>query len=526
MKFNELELNPQVMGGIDDAGFTKCTEVQEQTLVHSLKAKDVAVQSQTGTGKTAAFLITIFQLLLENEEFKGKKALIIAPTRELAVQIERDGNVIGGKTGLKIGSFYGGVGYGKQESLLNNGVDVMIGTPGRLIDLNKSGKLSFAKVGILVIDEADRLFDMGFYPDITWMLRRMDDPENRVTMLFSATLDQKVRNLAWKYMRNPAEIAVEPEKLTVDLIQQKLYHLGKDEKLPFLLGLLEREQPQNALIFANTKKMVEILAKRLKANGYNCHYIMGDLPQKKRMRIIDDLKQGKLQFLVATDVAARGLHVDDLDMVINFDLPEDCENYVHRIGRTARAGKTGKAVSFACERYVYGLEPIEKLINMKIPVESVSDTMLSEDKSADQFIQLERHGERQGHRGSRKREPRRKSSPIRSKGKSRHPAGGNQSPEKQKTQPQTRKESGGRGRPQQKPAAKKGAPKRKKDINVNQALGKKPDSTSSMEDRLAYYRKKYGENFTVDQERTPAEKQGKKKKPGLLKRLFGSSEKK
>ncbi len=526
MKFNEFDLNPQVMGGIEDAGFTDCTEVQEQSLVHSLQGKDVAVQSQTGTGKTAAFLITIFQLLLENKEFKGKTALIIAPTRELAVQIERDGNTIGGKTGLKIGSFYGGVGYWKQESLLNNGVDVMIGTPGRLIDLNKSGKLSFAEVGILVIDEADRLFDMGFYPDITWMLRRMDDPDKRVTMLFSATLDQKVRNLAWKYMRNPVEIAVEPEKLTVDLIQQKLYHLGKDEKLPFLLGLLEREQPQNALIFANTKKMVEILAKRLKANGYNCHYIMGDLPQKKRMRIIDDLKQGKLQFLVATDVAARGLHVDDLDMVINFDLPEDCENYVHRIGRTARAGKTGKAVSFACERYVYGLEPIEKLINMKIPVESVSDAMLSADKSADQFIQLERHGERQGSRSSRKRDSRGKPSSPRSKGTGSRPAGRTQRAEKPKSQAQTGKPSGAKGKSQHKPAAKKGAPKRKKDINVNQALGKKPDSSSSMEDRLAYYRKKYGEDFKADKDRSPAEKKGNRKKPGLLKRLFGESRKK
>jgi ATP-dependent RNA helicase RhlB len=516
MKFEDLDLHSKIREGIRDAGFTQCTEVQEKTLLPSLKGKDVAVQSQTGTGKTAAFLITIFQLLLEDENFKGKKALIIAPTRELAVQIEQDAKILGGKTGLGVGSFYGGVGYAKQQSMLNSGVDVIIGTPGRLIDLNKSRKLSFDDVGILVIDEADRLFDMGFYPDITWMLRRMKEPEKRLTMLFSATLDQKARNLAWKHMRDPEEIILTPENLTVDSIQQKLYHLGKDEKIPFLLGLLDREEPSNALIFANTKKMVEIVAKRLNANGYNCRFIIGDLPQKKRMKIIDDLKQGKIQFLAATDVAARGLHVDDLDMVINYDLPEDCENYVHRIGRTARAGKSGKAISFACERYVYGLEPIERLIKMKIPVESITDEMLYEDQSAGKYIHLERHLDEKSKRGR---------TPSRGAGKRdsfrKQPSG-----KRRETQSKQRTGTDA-GKPKRQPSHTiKPVSKRKPEQKVKDSIGKKPDSNSSMEDRLEYYRKKYGEEFSVKDKGLndkPGEKTAHK---GLLKRLFKTRGKK
>jgi ATP-dependent RNA helicase RhlB len=350
MTFDELNLDERLMRAIGDLGFTTCTDVQAETFAHTLGGRDVAVQSQTGTGKTAAFLISIFHLWLTDEKYRNSKALVVAPTRELAVQIERDAKALGKYLPFKTACFYGGVGYVAQEKALSEGVDLIIGTPGRLLDFNQSRKIDFHELGILVIDEADRLFDMGFYPDIRKIMRRARPREERITMLYSATLSVSVRNISWQFMNNPAEIEIAPEQMTVDKVDQVLYHISKDEKFSLLLGVLRQEDPENALIFCNTKRMTEIVAKRLALNGYSCEFIMGDLPQKKRIRIIDNLKSGELRMLCATDVAARGLHVDDLDMVINYDLPEDPEAYVHRIGRTARAGKTGKAVSLACER--------------------------------------------------------------------------------------------------------------------------------------------------------------------------------
>jgi ATP-dependent RNA helicase RhlB len=356
--------------------------VQERTLSESLGARDVGVQSQTGTGKTAAFLITIFQLLHTDERFQGKRALIVAPTRELAVQIEKDAKAIGKHLPYRTVTIYGGVGYKGQEKSLREGVDLIIATPGRLLDLEQSKTLRFDDIAMLVIDEADRLFDMGFYPDVRKIFKKMPKSGPRVTMLFSATLGTRVRNLAWEYMDSPAEIQVEAESITVDLVDQLIHHVGKDEKLSALLGVLEREQPKNALVFTNTKHVCEELAKRLEINGYTASYIMGDIPQKKRLQIIDRIKSGELPILVATDVAARGLHIDGLDLVVNYDIPEDAESYVHRIGRTGRAGKRGKAVSLACERYVFSLPSIEEFIEMKIPVEHLGDEEFLEDQSA------------------------------------------------------------------------------------------------------------------------------------------------
>ncbi len=391
------------MRGIEDAAFVECTPVQEKTLALTLAGKDVAVQSQTGTGKTAAFLISLFNLRLKDDRFKERASLVIAPTRELAVQIEDEAKLLGGHTGVKIGTFYGGVGYAKQEQQLAEGVDLIIGTPGRLIDFAKQRKLDLSRVGIVVIDEADRLFDMGFYGDIVWLLQRTPAVDQRVTMLFSATLGTRVQNIAWRHMNAPQSIEIEPEQVTVDLINQRLYHVASEEKLPVLLGLLKQENPSSALIFTNTKRMAEELAKRLSINGLPSTFIMGDLPQSKRLRIITDMKEGKTRFLVATDVAARGLHIDDLDYVINYDLPEDPENYVHRIGRTARAGKTGTAVSLACERFVYGLEAIEEFIGRKIPTDSVSDSLMETDESAGQRISVGRDSRSGGRPDSRGR---------------------------------------------------------------------------------------------------------------------------
>jgi len=366
------------MRGIQEAGFVECTPVQESTLQKTLAGTDVMVQSQTGTGKTAAFLITIFNLFLSDEKYRHKKALVLTPTRELAVQVEQDAILLGKHTGLKTGCFYGGVGYATQDRLLKEDLNIYIGTPGRLIDYQKSRKIDFLKFEILVIDEADRMFDMGFMPDIRYMIKHMVQPDRRQTMLFSATLDQRVKHLAWEYMNEPVEIEINPEHLTVELITQELYHVGKDEKFNLLLGLIQKEKPKSVLIFTNMKRTAERVSKRLSTNGINNDYISGDLPQSKRLQIIDAIKAGETEILVATDVAARGLHIEDLDMVINYDLPDDCQNYVHRIGRTARAGKSGRAISLACEEDVFNLGPIEKLIGMKIPVKWADESMIVE----------------------------------------------------------------------------------------------------------------------------------------------------
>jgi ATP-dependent RNA helicase RhlB len=276
-----------------------------------------------------------------------------------------------------------------QEQLLKQGVNIMIGTPGRLLDLSSSGKLNLSKTKYLVIDEADRLFDMGFLPDLRKILRKMPPYSKRLTMLFSATLNYRSRELAWEYMNNPFEIEIAPEQITVEKVSQVLYHVSIEEKMSLLLGILNKEQPKNALIFTNTKQAAYVVANRLKANGYNSNYIIGDLPQKRRLGLIEDIKSERVRFLVATNVAARGLHVDDLELVINYDVPEDCEDYVHRIGRTARAGKTGKAITLACEKYAYGLEAIEKFTQQKIPVQWADEELFAEDKSAGVHFHLQ-----------------------------------------------------------------------------------------------------------------------------------------
>lgn len=379
MTFHELDLDPKILQAIDDLGFTRCTPVQEQTFVYSLIGADVAVQSQTGTGKTAAFLVSIFQLFLEQRSLDDSIALIVAPTRELADQIEDDARQLGKYLDFPIASFYGGVGYANQERALADGVRVAIGTPGRLLDFADQHKLDLSKVGILVIDEADRLFDMGFIPDLRRLIRRMPGRDARVTMLYSATLSTRVKTLAFDYMRSPAEITITPERVTVEEISQQLYHVARERKFSLLLGVLARDQPENALIFTNTKQAAYEVATRMQRNGLECEYIIGDLPQSKRQRLIDQLKAGELRYLVATDVAARGLHVEGLDLVVNYELPEYSENYVHRIGRTARAGRSGKAIALACEEYVFALPGIEEFIRAPIPVAKTTDDLYVED---------------------------------------------------------------------------------------------------------------------------------------------------
>lgn len=392
MNFSEFSLHEDLLKGIAAAGYVTCTPVQEQVLKTSLSGDDLYVQSQTGTGKTAAYLVPTIQELIANPENSGKKALILVPTRELAVQVEEEAKNLVSATKLSAFSFYGGVGYSKQVEALQKGVDFIIGTPGRIIDLKKGGQLDLSAVAFLVIDEADRMFDMGFYPDLREILKFIPNPESRQTMLFSATLNTYVKNLAWEYTRDAKEITIEAENITVDEIDQELIHVSSDKKLPLLLGILGKENPASVLIFCNTKRGAEVLGKRLKLNGYQSEFLIGDMQQSKRLEVMNRFKEGKVSMLVATDVAARGIDVDDLAMVVNYDLPIEPENYVHRIGRTARAGKSGKAYTFCSEKDVYDLPAIERYIDKKIPAIVCADDMLSEDKSKGVYIKLDSYG--------------------------------------------------------------------------------------------------------------------------------------
>lgn len=468
MKFTELPLSEEVLAGIQKAGYTDCTPVQETVLPVSLSGRDVMVQSKTGSGKTAVYLLTILEKYSRNH---GSAALIVSPTRELAVQIEEDARILSaGFPDYRIGCFYGGVGYKEQNEELSSGLNLYVGTPGRLLDFAKSNKLDFRCFDTVVLDEADRMFDMGFYPDVQSMFAQMVKPAERQTMLFSATLSTKVRNLAWQYMSEPEEIAVQPEEITVKKITQELFHVTKAEKFGLLLSILKKINPSSCLIFTNTKDMAVEVAKRLVMNGYKAEYLMGDMPQSKRLKTLDRMKEGKLPYLVATDVAARGLQIDDLELVVNYDIPEDFESYVHRIGRTARAGKSGKAITLACEEYIYGLEPIENYIQMKIPVVWPDEAGLEsvEDKSAGYHYYSRRPSQKRTERSGERRRGEKRQGPS--------------------------------GKVQRKPSPRHDSKSGSKEYEKL--------STMSLEERMAYYRNEYGEEA-----RKPSEGIARKKAP-------------
>ena len=377
--FASLQLPELVQAGIANAGFTHCTPIQAKVLPLSLAGRDVAGQAQTGTGKTAAFLITVFTRLLEyGKELKpaAPRALVIAPTRELAVQIAKDAEMLGAGNGLVVQAVYGGVDYKKQRENLRQDVDLLVGTPGRLIDYWKQGVYRLNAVEILVIDEADRMFDMGFIKDLRFLLRRCTPTEQRQSMLFSATLSHDVMELAYMFMNDAVKVEVNPEQVTAEGVEHQLYHVGLHEKIPALMGILNREGAERTLVFVNMRRTADHICRTLAVNGYAAEQITGDIEQRKRLKILEDFRDGTLPILVATDVASRGLHIDGVTHVVNFDLPLDAEDYVHRVGRTARAGASGKAVSLACEDYVEGLEAIEKLIGFKLPHDFPDDSML------------------------------------------------------------------------------------------------------------------------------------------------------
>jgi len=380
--FASLGLKPEVMEGIRQAGFIDCTPIQAQTLPIALAGRDVAGQAQTGTGKTAAFLVALYQALLTrpaaaNRSSTSIRALIVAPTRELAVQIHRDALVLGAHTGLKHMVVFGGIDYEKQRQQLSAGCDVLIGTPGRLIDYFKQHVFDLKSAQVLVLDEADRMFDLGFIADIRYILRRLPPPGRRQSMLFSATLSHRVLELAYEHMNNPELVRIEPDKMTVDLVRQLMYYPSMEEKVPLLIGLLHQSEAVRTTVFVNTKRMAERLEGILRANGFEAQALSGDVPQNKRLRFLRDFHDGKLAVLIATDVASRGLHIPDVSHVFNFDLPQDAADYVHRIGRTARAGAEGDAISFACEEFAVSLPEIESYIGHKIPFSPISPELLA-----------------------------------------------------------------------------------------------------------------------------------------------------
>jgi ATP-dependent RNA helicase RhlB len=379
--FENIDLHPLLQQGLADSGFTRCTPIQALTLPIALAGRDVAGQAQTGTGKTCAFLVATMNRLLTSPAVAERKdsdprALVIAPTRELAIQIEKDAKAIGRHTGLRTALIYGGVDYDKQRQQLRDGCDIIIATPGRLLDYYKQNVFSLNSVEVMVIDEADRMFDLGFIKDVRFIFRRLPAREQRQVLLFSATLSHRVLELAYEHMHNAEKLVVESENVTADRVRQVVYFPAKEEKIPLLLNLLERTGVDRSIIFVNTKATAERVTDKLKRHNYRVGAISGDVPQIKRQKLLQRFQEGQIDMLVATDVAARGLHIPAVSHVFNYDLPQDAEDYVHRIGRTARLGAEGDAISFACDLYAMALPDIETYINQKIPTASVAPELL------------------------------------------------------------------------------------------------------------------------------------------------------
>jgi len=379
--FTNFDLHPLLQQGLDEAGFTRCTPIQALTLPVALTGRDVAGQAQTGTGKTCAFLVAMMNRLLTTPAVAERKdsdprALVIAPTRELAIQIEKDAKSIGRYTGLRSALIYGGVDYDKQRQQLKDGCDIIIATPGRLLDYYKQHVFSLDAVEVMVIDEADRMFDLGFIKDVRFIFRRLPPREQRQVLLFSATLSHRVLELAYEHMHNAEKLEVETENVTADRVRQVVYFPAKEEKMPLLLNLLDRTKAERSIIFVNTKAAAEKITDRLKRYGYRVGALSGDVPQLKRQKLLQRFQEGQLDILVCTDVAARGLHIPAVSHVFNYDLPQDAEDYVHRIGRTARLGAEGDAISFACDLYAMSLPDIETYIGQRIPVANIEPELL------------------------------------------------------------------------------------------------------------------------------------------------------
>ncbi|PCJ49412.1 MAG: ATP-dependent RNA helicase RhlB [Gammaproteobacteria bacterium] len=391
-RFSDLGMEDLLFKSLDEAGFKYCTPIQEKSIPLLLEGQDVAGQAQTGTGKTLAFLIGIFNDLLTLDPIEGRRlneprSIILAPTRELAVQIHKEAEMLNKYTKFRLGLVFGGTGYQSQKDYLEKGVDVLIGTTGRIIDYFKQGAFGLDAIDSVVLDEADRMFDLGFIKDIRYLFRRMPKGDDRLNMLFSATLSHRVMELAYDHMNSPTQVSIEPEKVTVESITEQLFYPSNEEKIPLLLGLMTRDNPERSIVFTNTKRNAEKVWGYLSTNGFEAGILTGDIPQPKRLRLLDELANSKIDVLIATDVAARGLHIPAVSHVYNYDLPDDKEDYVHRIGRTGRAGAKGEALSFACEDNAFNLPPIEDFIGHSLTVMQVTEDLLTKDINPPKFIQ-------------------------------------------------------------------------------------------------------------------------------------------
>ncbi len=408
-KFTDLDIHADVLKGIDETGFEYCTPIQAMALPVALRGKDVSGQAQTGTGKTAAFLIACLNQLLNNEPKESKKknpvrALIVAPTRELAIQIHEDGIPLIKHTDIKMGLAYGGTDYDKQRQVIEKGVDILVGTPGRIIDYFKQGVFSLDALEVIILDEADRMFDLGFIADIRYLFRAMPEPSERLNLLFSATLSHRVAELAYEHMSEPEVVKIEAE-VTADRVEEIAYMPSNEEKIPLLMGILKKANDQRCVVFINTKHIAEKIEAWLNANKFKCALLSGDVPQKKREKLLQQFKDGNVNVLIATDVAARGLHIPNVNFVVNFDLPTDAEDYVHRIGRTGRAGASGTAISLICETYAMNIMDIEEFIEHSIPVEREIGDLLFMDPEKPDLSQLRSNRKRDNSRdkkGARK----------------------------------------------------------------------------------------------------------------------------
>ena len=400
-RFTDFDLDPRLLKGLEEAGFEFCTPIQAQSIPIALTGKDVAGEAQTGTGKTAAFMAACLNHLLTKPSHEQRKkteirAMILAPTRELAIQIHKDSLVFAKHTGITLGLAYGGTDYDKQRGILENGIDILVGTPGRTIDFFKQRVFSLKNCDVVILDEADRMFDLGFIDDMRYLLNRCPEPEKRLSLLFSATLSHRIGELAYVHMNDPAEIRIQAETKTADKIEQSIYYPANEEKIPLLLGLMNKVKPTRSIVFINTKRVADKVYAWLEGNGYKSALLSGDVPQKKRQTLLKKFQDGEFSTLVATDVAARGLHIPEVSHVFNFDLPQSGEDYVHRIGRTARAGASGFAISFACEDFAHYIMDIEEYIDQKIGKEAVTSELLIEPKPP---IKMERRPRPGGNRG-------------------------------------------------------------------------------------------------------------------------------
>ncbi len=368
VRFHDLGLPDPIMHAIADLGFKYCTPIQAKVLIHAHAGQNISGRAQTGTGKTAAFLITIFSKFLQDplqaERPAGSpRALVLAPTRELAIQIAKDAEDLGKYCHFNCLAIYGGLEVKRQQRRLDRApVDLIVATPGRLLDFVKRGSIKLKDVEILVIDEADRMLDMGFIPEVKRIIRETPPKNHRRTMLFSATLTEDVLRLASQWMPDPVICEVEPEHVAVETVNQIVYIVTSRDKFKLLYNILKKRADDRTLIFCNRRDHTQALVNKLKKHGIACELLSGAVPQNKRLRILEDFRTGTVQVVVATDVAGRGLHVKDIGLVVNYEFPYEPEDYVHRIGRTGRAGVAGTSISFACEDESFIIPAIEKYI--------------------------------------------------------------------------------------------------------------------------------------------------------------------